>query len=110
MRAASGMRAAPGMRAASGIRASHELDEEGDAFAPEERRVEVIGHAERGVVHEDLDVLSELLLTRSGLGPPGPPQRGVEIGKALAEPAQEIAHGVAGADRLREELAPPADT
>ena len=41
------------------VSAAHELPEEGDPLSAGERRVEVIGHAEDGVVHEHFDVGAE---------------------------------------------------
>src|SRR5205814_921218 len=61
------MRVAPSPRSrAEHLRPAHELTEKRDAVARPERRVERVRDAQDGGVHEDLDMLAELVAVPEG--------------------------------------------
>src|SRR5260370_7194063 len=78
---------------------AHELGQQRHAVAGLQLGVEIVGHAEHGVVDEDLDVLAEL---------PAVPEGVVELGEPAAERLEQRADGGAGRRRLREPGPRPA--
>src|SRR5260370_11223507 len=75
---------------------AHELGQQRHAVAGLQLGVEVVGHAEHGVVDEDLDVLAEL---------PAVPEGVVELREPAAERLEQRADGGAGRQRLLEHAA-----